>query len=138
MGDAEVLAENILEKTHRKLKKHGQGLAVMNAEERHQLRIRVKKVRYAGEFFATLFSRRKSQAYLHALRALQDDLGRLHDLEVARGLIASLGTGDRERDPRIARAGGLVIGWHTHSSSAREEALAKHWRAFMKAKPFWR
>ena len=137
MASARTFAKAILDKGHRKLKKLGQSHAMMNAEERHKLRIQVKKVRYAGEFLASLFPRRKSERYLHALRVLQDDLGRLNDIEVARKLIASLATHDHARDLKFARAGGLVLGWHA-SAGTREKQLAEHWAAFEDAKPFWR
>jgi triphosphatase len=138
MARADTFGKAILDKGHGKLTKRGRSLAMMNAAERHQLRIQVKKMRYAGEFFASLFPRRKSERYLHALRVLQDDLGRLNDIEVAHKLIANLATHDRARDRKVARAGGLVLGWHAHAAAAREEKLAEHWAAFKEAKPFWR
>lgn len=138
MGRADRLARMILGKADRKLRRRGKGLELMDPPQRHKLRIRVKKARYACEFFASLFSKKKSEPYLRALRALQDDLGWLHDIEVARDLIATLATGDHDRDLKITRAGGLVLGWHAHAARAREKALAEHWAAFQDAKPFWR
>jgi CHAD domain-containing protein len=138
MRKAGALAETILDKAHRKLKKRGQGVELMNADERHKLRIQVKKVRYASEFFASLFPRKKADRYLEALRSLQDELGRMHDLEVARDLISTLLTGDHERDLKIARAGGLVMGWHAHGGRARSDTLGERWTRFLDAKPFWR
>lgn len=50
----------------------------------HALRQRVKRQRYALEFFAPLLRRRRAAAYLQALIALQAQLGALNDLFVAR------------------------------------------------------
>ena len=69
---------------------------------------------------------------------MQDDLGKLNDVESARGLMDGLTTGDTERARRIARAGGLVIGWHRHAAALRENQLVRHWRKLKKAEPFWR
>jgi hypothetical protein len=49
-----------------------------------------------------------------------------------------LATRDAERNRRIARAGGLVIGWHRHAAALRENQLSRHWRKLKKAEPFWR
>jgi CHAD domain-containing protein len=60
----------------------------MEPEPRHELRIAVKKLRYAVEFFASAFEGRKAekrrQAYLEALERLQEHLGDLNDVAVGR------------------------------------------------------
>ena len=80
-------SEAVLEKAHRKLLKRGKGFAVLDAHDRHKLRIRIKKVRYAAEFFSPLYPAERSEPFLNALRAMQDDLGKLNDVETARGLV---------------------------------------------------
>lgn len=138
MGDVRSFSEAVLEKAHRKLLKRGKGFAVLDAHDRHKLRIRIKKVRYAAEFFSPLYPAERSEPFLNALRAMQDDLGKLNDVETARGLVDGLATGDADRARRIARAGGLVIGWHRHASAQGENLLVKHWRKLKKSEPFWR
>ncbi|QTC89591.1 CHAD domain-containing protein [Brevundimonas pondensis] len=60
----------------------------LDAEARHHLRIRTKRLRYAAEFFTDLFpARRRRARYLKALERLQDTLGALNDLAVARDRI---------------------------------------------------
>lgn len=56
----------------------------------HPLRILTKKWRYASEFFAPLYGKHDTQLYLTALGEVQDVLGRIHDLVVARRMLASL------------------------------------------------
>jgi CHAD domain-containing protein len=80
---------------HRKLERrlrrwHGRIVAAWNAFETlddaglHALRKRIKRQRYALEFFTPVLRRRKVERYLDALTAIQDRLGELNDLLVAR------------------------------------------------------
>jgi inorganic triphosphatase YgiF len=60
----------------------------MDDQHRHRLRIRAKKLRYAVEFMAALHvqERERQKQFGKALEKLQDELGQLHDLVVARSL----------------------------------------------------
>lgn len=61
----------------------------LDDRRRHKLRIAVKKVRYAAEFFESLFDRRGGyRKCLKALGRLQEVLGRLNDLQTERRAIA--------------------------------------------------
>ncbi|MFT3850698.1 MAG: CYTH and CHAD domain-containing protein [Propionivibrio sp.] len=62
----------------------------MNAERRHELRIAFKKLRYALDFFAPLFSARRLTAYQSTLSSIQDLLGTLNDQVTAARLIKEL------------------------------------------------
>lgn len=59
----------------------------MSISERHAMRIQVKKLRYAAEFFAGLFcdeaGQKSKRRFLKALGKLQKSLGELNDLAVA-------------------------------------------------------
>lgn len=63
-------------------------VAKMGALQRHHLRIRVKKLRYALDFARGLHQRHKKRrkAFERALKALQEALGQLNDAVVARRL----------------------------------------------------
>lgn len=67
----------------RKAKKAGPGKG--GAEKRHRLRIAIKKLRYALDFFAPLLPGERQAAAVRALAGLQDVLGELNDLAVALG-----------------------------------------------------
>ena len=56
----------------------------------HALRKRIKRQRYAVEFFAPVLRRRKVERYLEALTAIQERMGELNDLFVARARHQSL------------------------------------------------
>ena len=74
----------------------------------HRLRIAIKRLRYALEFFAPLCTGRKLQRLLRRLAVLQDELGQLNDLANA-GMLLMHCAGD---DPRLREAVSLVGGWH--------------------------
>jgi len=58
-----------------------------NPEARHALRIAMKRLRYALEFFAPLFPARRLQQYHQSAAGLLDLLGRMNDTAVAEPLI---------------------------------------------------
>ena len=60
----------------------------------HALRKRIKRQRYAVEFFAPILRRRKVERYLSALTAIQERMGELNDLFVARAKYEALVTSD--------------------------------------------
>jgi len=84
-----------LDRVRRKVKKDGRKLATAHDEARHTVRKDAKKLRYASEFFATLFddkrARRRHKRFLSALESLQDDLGALNDLASAPDELRKLG-----------------------------------------------
>lgn len=113
--------------------------AELAAEERHAVRIQIKKLRYATEFFGMLFPRRQVSPFLSSMKALQDQLGLNNDLEVARGLLKKAPKRVRGKASReVAFAAGVIIGWHSHVSGHREQGVLRIWERFLARKPFWR
>ena len=80
-------ATRALSKRRRKLRHLGGRLSDMSDADRHRLRIVVKKLRYAGEFFAPLYGghniAKHRRPFVKALGRLQDSLGELNDSAVA-------------------------------------------------------
>src|SRR5206468_10148538 len=74
-----ALAKSSLERLKRKTRRHA---AWRDAKERHALRIQVKRLRYACEFFGVPDP---------AAEKLQDLLGELNDIAVGRRLLGELG-----------------------------------------------
>ena len=135
---ARLFAARVLDSRHRKVLRRGEGLEGMDAEERHQLRIQIKKLRYAVEFLESLFSDNAVKPYLAALRQLQDSLGAMNDLSVARTLTGELlrstrGTGKRLR---LAYASGLVVGCAAHRHEQVMQ-LPAAWARFVSRETFW-
>ena len=70
---------------------HARDLEDMHDEGRHRLRIEVKKLRYALEFTAPLHVHQadRQKRFARAIETLQEALGDLNDVVVARTLVAS-------------------------------------------------
>lgn len=134
-----LLADRLLTRQHRKVLKRGRGLKRAAPEDRHELRLAVKKFRYSVDFFATVYGSRKTRDYLSRLTALQDTLGDLNDVAETEIRMGSLDTSvipSRDRDAFI-RATGIVIGWSAEKARSAEPVLVGQWKALRKQKPFW-
>ncbi|MBW8295725.1 CHAD domain-containing protein [Sphingopyxis sp.] len=96
---ARTFAANSLARFRRRIKRRGQNLADIDDAARHEVRKDAKKLRYASEFFASLFGgkreQRRYQHFITALGELQDRLGALNDLATAPELLDRLGLSDK-------------------------------------------
>jgi triphosphatase len=119
-------ADRILVRCHRRLIERGAGLDRFTVEERHQLRIAAKKLRYAVEFFQSLHAARRSKRYLRALTALQGALGELNDAAVADQLLRELG----ERQRALAAGAAFARGFLCAAAKWRTEELGELWCSF--------
>lgn len=127
-------ASRNLDRLHHKALKRGKGFETLPPEERHALRIALKHLRYATEFFAGLFPHEQAaERYAEKTVILQDLLGDANDAAVAARLIAAL---DHGRDAEFAYAAGAAAGWCVHGGG-EEQALREAWRSLHKTKPFW-
>jgi CHAD domain-containing protein len=123
-------AAKTIESMHRKVYKLGRKLDQLTPEQRHRLRIRVKKLRYAAEYVAEIYPNKRSREYLARIGRLQSMLGNLNDAIVALSLLDQAGL---TQSP----ARGWVGGWHAYQAEAQVQDLAAAWKAFMRCKPFW-
>lgn len=81
-----VLAAQALDLAWLRCESNGAELRVMSARAQHDLRKDLKMLRYLAEFFEDIWPGPAHDAFLAALRQLQDDLGELTDLELAKSL----------------------------------------------------
>jgi CHAD domain-containing protein len=109
----------------------GAALSRASARERHAVRIAAKRLRYAADFFAPLFARRRSRAYLETLSELQDVLGHFNDAATASALSTELAGAKDEA------AAAAIRGWVAAQSAALAPRLAKAWARFQACEPFW-
>jgi inorganic triphosphatase YgiF len=130
---ARAFAQTALDRYRRKVKKGGHRLAKAGDEARHDLRKDAKKLRYAAEFFASLFdekkSRRRYARFIAALEDMQDHLGVLNDLATAPDEIRKLGL---EGDPDAQ----ALLG--SDAKASLITAAAEAHEALVDAKRFWR
>ena len=97
------MAAAALTSERRKLRKAARRFEQMDDTERHQLRKRLKRLRYGIELTSALFKARQVRRELKALRPAQEALGRYHDLCVAETLFRA----QSEADPRAW----FAVGW---------------------------
>jgi triphosphatase len=124
----------LLARRARKLRNAGKRIEGLSVEQRHALRKRLKTLRYGAVCLATLFRGRRVKRTLAALGRMQDVLGAINDLAVARTLLAGLPTGS---DGALAEAIAAVDGACAKQLEAKLEKLPSAWRAFRKTQAFW-
>lgn len=131
----DAFARDELGRMHRRVRKRGRRLARLDAQDRHRLRIKAKKLRYAAEFFSQSFGRAKRRKrFLKSLGELQDGLGRLHDIAVTPQLALELAYG---QSAEAGYAAGLIVASRRASKGKAERAALKAFERFDEAKPFW-
>jgi CHAD domain-containing protein len=110
----EMFASEQLARRWRQIRKKGRMLAQLDARSRDKLRIQAKKLRYATEFFSSLFASKRAmkrrKQFLPTLERLQDALGDLNDIAVHEKRIASIGIRRQRLNPSRVFAAGLLIG----------------------------
>ena len=102
--------------------------------EFHRLRIRIKKLRYASEFFGGFWPGRRTNRYLSTLKDLQQVPGAWHDVTVAQKLIVNLKTsGKGDATPASA----AVDQWLVDCGRHNRKGAIKLWGRFARRKVFW-
>lgn len=135
-------AAQILQRRSKRVSKRGKPLAAPppktgsgdgpeDTSQLHALRIACKKLRYSAELFSSLYAEARTRRHLAALSRVQDILGMLNDIAVARRLLDELAAGTRHET--IA----LVRGWIEHDYSERLAELREAWKYFSGQKTFW-
>lgn len=133
-------ASRVLDKRRRQVKKPGRLLATLSQEERHQVRIAAKKLRYGAEFFAGLYDRKKERksrkAFAAALSKLQDSLGALNDIAVGHDLLEQMAGAHADGSPLFA-AGLMTADIRANERELLASAVAAH-EELVELWPFWR
>lgn len=94
----------------------------LDEAERHRMRLAFKALRYAVEFFTQLLPTQPRQTYLRQLEQLQDTLGTLNDLAVAKNMATSI--------PGVKKHG-PTVNWLTTRSDTLLRALPEQLHQFM-------
>lgn len=117
-GPVLAAAAKALGRLHRKALKRARRVDWHGEEDRHAVRIAIRRLRYACDFFSPCF--RGARRYLHGLADMQDLLGDLNDIAVARRFGARAAADLDKREAALLRQ------------------LRPAWRAFQKRPRFWR
>lgn len=127
---AREFARPLLKRRHRALEALGADLAHATPETRHAARLAAKHLRYATEFFAPLYPKKRTKSYRKALTALQEELGVWNDAAVAARLAGELAGAQ-------SPAAAAFSGWAIARGAERTDALTAAWGGFARARPFW-
>jgi CHAD domain-containing protein len=85
------VAGDAVRDAHRNTLRQAGRMSWHSAAALHELRIRVRRERYICESFATCFEPRSRRAFTRRMKGLQDTLGELNDVHVARRLLGQIG-----------------------------------------------
>ena len=132
---ARVAAARILKQRHAQVLKRGRRLTEHPPEKLHQLRIAIKKLRYAAEFFNDLFQVKMMAVQRARLEKLQDILGFINDAEALVPLLESARVRSSQWPAATADA---VVKWHSRRALQQRKRLLTAWRHFCDAPRPWR
>lgn len=128
-------AKQALTRTEKQLAAWGARMDALTIPERHEMRKTAKTLRYAVEFFGSLFEEKKVAPYRRALKKLQEGFGALNDAAEAvklRRLILG-----EAADPALVEAVEAAI---AASETTMQEAFPlaeQRWRALKSTPRFW-
>lgn len=138
---AQAFATGVLEKRRRQVKKRGRDLDTLSPEDRHQVRIAAKKLRYGAEFFGGLFTGKKAgkrqAAFVKVLSELQDCLGDLNDIATGHELLNDLTDTDLKATSAVFAAGMTAADIEARSGKLLKAAAQAH-QELVDLRPFWR
>lgn len=107
----------------------------------HRVRLEGKKMRYATEFFRSLYKAKRVKPALKTLARIQDALGSLNDARTSGRLLeevriqAALNAAFGK--PLTERATGIVTGWQAAAIDRSITAYHGQRKALRKLEPFW-
>lgn len=129
-----TLAATALRKRHKQVHKLGRKLGKLRAEELHALRIRVKRLRYAIEFFADLWPGKATKRYVAVLKRLQDITGQAEDAIVALEQLERLGAATGHDTARLIADLRKAT---TKRLGRLRRRLVDPWKRFQALEAFW-
>jgi len=136
-------ATEVLTRRSQKIVKQAAKLEKLDMHQRHRLRIGIKKLRYATEFFESLFAgagqRARQKRLVETLKVLQDVLGQLNDMGVYQKLAGEIVERGKhpDRRPEKAFAMGMVAGRGQVKYEASVGAAMKASARLAAGRQFW-
>jgi len=100
-------------------------LLILDDKQLHRLRIRIKRMRYAVEFLAPLYTKKHVGKFISAIGEIQDALGALNDDIVSRQIASDLGVGEPCKGSRNDRSRKLKS---VAASMSRLKRVGRVWR----------
>ena len=125
-------AAALMRRRTRKARKEGRHLDELSPRQRHKLRIKIKKLRYAVDFFEKLYPSKADEEleeFSGRLKKIQDALGALNDFAAHRAMAADAALKAPPKDRRArAFASGFLVGQEQEGSNALLKSVSKEFR----------
>jgi CHAD domain-containing protein len=131
----------VLKARHRKVVRRAHGLAQLDSERLHRLRIAIKKLRYAATylrpaFASATFASLAAKAYIEATVRLQGALGALNDRAAAAQVVADLALAARPSED-VTLPLKVLAKQAASGGKRRRRRLERAWKDFRKVERFW-
>ena len=128
-------AGRLLTERHVKALKRGRHFKSLGADERHRLRLSLKKLRYAVDFLLPMYGHRKPiRRFSARLTDLQEELGSYNDVTTTSTLLAGLEVEASDSGTAMA----AIAGWQAHAMLGIETRLREAWSDFARMKAPWK
>jgi inorganic triphosphatase YgiF len=134
-------APKLLHRRIKKILKAAHDLKALSVRQRHKFRIKIKKIRYAAEFFESLFPGKQDRKQLarlsEHLKNIQDALGSLNDFIAHQKLATDVALKASAHD-RHARAfaAGVILGREDRALQPLMKTAVKEVTALRRINPF--
>ncbi len=135
-GRLDKFGRKVLARRHAKVLQRARALERLDAEGRHELRIAIKKLRYAAVYLAPAFASGRAKPYIEATVRLQGALGTLNDHAVAGPMLDDIAIAARPTED-VATAIKALARQAESGDKRRHRKLAKAWKDFRKVERFW-
>jgi triphosphatase len=135
-GPVRKFARSALKKRWKKVAESGERLDDLTIEERHRMRKALKTLRYATEFFASLYPEEATRQLIKETRSLQEVFGYLNDVVAAErlGILCHEGCAESRE---AQRAAGYILGWHNAQAAQAWTDAHKGWLKLEALPQFW-
>ncbi|HZA02078.1 MAG TPA: CHAD domain-containing protein, partial [Hyphomicrobiaceae bacterium] len=127
-------ARKALGRSWREVAQWAERIEELTIEERHQMRKSLKSLRYAVEFFQSIFPAMESRRFLKELKWLQEIFGYLNDVAMAK---KAMELSAKDAGAELQRAMGYVLGWHAARADEAWTSARVRWRRLESAPRFW-
>lgn len=129
------VATRTLNKFHKQLLRHNGSLTEMSAEDRHATRIASKRLRYAAEFFMSLYPVKDCARFIKILTQVQECLGQINDITVAERLLDELNSS--QSDTQSIEAIQLFKQGNAGAAVQNIAKINPIWKQLTSTRPFW-
>jgi len=129
-------ADAVLDRRWRQVLKLGRRIEELTVPERHELRKKLKMLRYTLDVFAPLLPRDSCKGFTKHLKSLQDVFGYLNDATLAYEL-CSIRPPSSQDESAFEHAIGFVVGYHQCRSESMWEHARRRWDVLIAAERPW-